>query len=99
MMRRGYGRNFRGRSEAPRLIEARYDGECCSCGGAIKAGMVVTYWPGKRAVSHANAQDGDRSQCPRPRFLKSERTGYDPAPAAYPDPGELAADRWSETHE
>lgn len=95
-MRRGYGRNYRGRTEMPRLIVGRYAGECCSCGGAIAAGEVVTWWPAKRAISHAYAQDGDKSRCPR-RQISADHVAVDHDPG-YVDPGELAEDRWNETH-
>jgi hypothetical protein len=82
MKRRAYGR-----SHAAREIIARYPGKCACCGGAIPAGALVSYYPG-RGIAHVGGLDGNSATCAA--VLR--------AAAAYPDPGELAADRWTESH-
>lgn len=90
MRKRGYGRTYQSRE-----ILARYPGKCACCGGAIAVGELVTFYPG-RGVGHLLSLEGNSAKCAavlrETRFLKSERAGYDV------DPGELAADRWTESH-
>lgn len=82
-MRRAYGRT---RSTEPRFIHAKFASKCACCGGAIPAGQLVEWSPSRREVRHLSNQfTGDSARCAE--VLRA---------AMYPDPGELAADRWNE---
>ena len=69
-----------------RTIVARYAGRCACCGAAIKRGETVTYYPGQ-GIAHPGGLDGNSAICAAVIRAK-----------LYPDPGELAEDRWNETH-
>jgi hypothetical protein len=76
------------KTNEPRNIVAKFNGTCACCGAAIKAGQWVTYYPGRKEIAHVGGLDGNSGTC-----TANIRA------AMYPDPGELAADRWNETHQ
>jgi hypothetical protein len=80
------------RPEARGLI-VKYAAACICCGAEIKAGEYATYYPvgtiasqteGK--IGHPGGLEGNSARC------------TSNIAAGYVDPGELAADRWNETH-
>ena len=46
-----------------RIITAKYAGKCHCCGGTIKRGEVVDYFPALRAVAHRGGLDGNSATC------------------------------------
>jgi hypothetical protein len=78
---------MRYRSSVPRTITAKFNGQCRCCGAAIKAGETVDYYPSLKAIAHVGGLDGNSARC-----------SANIAAKMYPDPGELNADRWNETH-
>jgi hypothetical protein len=82
--------NMRYRNRAnteSRNMYAKYAGKCTCCGADIKAGEYVTYYPSRRAIAHVGGLDGNSATCCA--NIRAEM---------YPDPGELAADRWNEQY-
>lgn len=77
-----------------RVINAKFAGKCLCCGGDIPAGALVTYHPGKGIAHLSNYYTGDSAMC---SFVVGQRM-KEQAAAGYADPGELAADRWNDTH-
>lgn len=69
------------RSNAIRTISAKFAGKCACCNGAIPAGAMVDYDPGKRQIAHFKAWSGDSPQC------------YGVLKAKQPDPGFVDLDR------
>lgn len=100
-----YRRYQSNRKPEARNMAAKYAGKCACCGGDIKAGEWVTYYPPgmmgpntKGVIGHVGGLEGNGQRC----FGELRRRAADrdmPADRdCYPDPGELAEDRWNETH-
>lgn len=81
----------RRQSHAPRVLTAKYPGKCACCGGDIKAGEIVEWIGATRQLFHFKGSSGDSSACYG--VLRAKRDHRYNV-----DPGELAADRWNETH-
>lgn len=92
------------RKPEPRNMVAKYAGQCACCGVAIKAGEWITYYPAngerKAAVYHMQNREGDSGRCyiELVKQREAKEAAYPYTPDCYPDPGELAEDRWNETH-
>lgn len=74
-------------SSTPRQMYAKFAGKCACCGAPIKAGEFITYYPSRREIAHVGGLDGNNATCAA--NIRADM---------YPDPGELAEDRWNETH-
>jgi hypothetical protein len=66
---------------------AKFAGKCACCGADIKAGEMVTWYPSRREIAHVGGLDGNSARC-----------AANIAAKMYPDPGELAEDRWNEQY-
>ena len=93
------------RKPEPHNMTAKYAGNCHCCGAAIKAGEWVTYYPPgpagpKGVIAHVGGLEGNGQRC----FVnlrnaqEAKEAAYPYTPDCYPDPGELAEDRWNDTH-
>jgi hypothetical protein len=71
----------------PRNMYAKFAGKCACCGADIKAGEYITYYPSRREIAHSGGLDGNSARC-----------AANIAAKMYPDPGELAEDRWNEQY-
>jgi hypothetical protein len=71
----------------PRNMIAKFAGKCPCCGADIKAGECVTYYPSRGEIAHVGGLDGNSARC-----------AANIAAKMYPDPGELAEDRWNEQY-
>jgi hypothetical protein len=45
------------------VIKAKFSGKCACCGGTIKAGEIVDYYPAKRQIAHMGGLDGNSPYC------------------------------------
>ena len=99
-------RKFNRKPQAHNMT-AKFAGKCTCCGGDIKAGEWITYYPAgmmgpgsKGVIGHVGGLEGNGQKC----FVKlrndheAKEAAYPYTPDCYPDPGELAEDRWNETH-
>jgi hypothetical protein len=66
---------------------AKFAGKCACCGADIKAGEYITWYPSRHEIAHVGGLDGNSSRC-----------ASNIAASMYPDPAELAADRWNEQY-
>lgn len=87
-----YGTMHRYRKPEVRNIMVKFAGTCLCCGAVIKAGEVASFYPvgtiasrTTSAIAHVGGLDGNSPRCTAVRRAEM-----------YPDPGELAADRWNE---
>jgi hypothetical protein len=90
-------RNYKRSNNEVRYLNAKYAGKCAACGGAIKAGELVAWDPARRQIEHLGNYDPSGRYTANSAMCASVLSGKFAA-AGYGDPGEDAADRWSETH-
>jgi len=96
---------YRKQNNEPRNMIARYAGQCACCGAEIKAGEYVTYYPpgtmkgqAKGAIGHVGGLEGNGQRCYAELRKQLVDKEFQPDRDCYPDPGELAEDRWNEAH-
>jgi hypothetical protein len=84
---------YRNRRPEPRGLIVKYAAPCICCGATINVGEYATYYPAgtiasqaKGVIGHPGGLEGNSARC-----AGNIRDSY-------VDPGELAADRWNETH-
>ena len=85
------------RRPEPRGLIVKYAAPCICCGETIKAGEYATYYPvgtiasqAEGKIGHVGGLEGNSAKCAA--NIAQQRNDY------CPDPGELTADRWNETH-
>ena len=96
-----------------RAIVVKFAGDCHCCGATIEPGQLATYYPPgtiasqvKGVIAHIGGLEGNSARCAA--NIGAKRLSLGPKGRVYPpkaerdpgyvDPGELAADRWNETH-
>ena len=74
-------------SNQKRTIIVKYAGKCACCGAIISPGEMADYHPATKELAHIGGLDGNSARC-----TANIRA------TMYPDPGELAQDRWNEQY-
>ncbi len=90
-----YRRFYRNSKPTVRAITVKYAGKCTCCGGAIPIGSIADYYPvgtiagvHEPKIAHLKAMEGNSVACSLE--LRNQRD-------VVRDPGEDAADRWTES--
>lgn len=92
-----YRKSYRKSKPVPRVIEAKYAGNCACCGSPIKKGELVTYYPAGTIagvhdgrIAHIGGLDGNSQKC-----AANLRTQIDAATNDYAEDGLDA--RWEDS--